>query len=672
MTALPSCLLIANRGEIAVRIARTCRALGIRAVAVHSAADAGAAHVRACDQAVALAGAEPSAGYLDGAQLIAAARAAGAQAIHPGYGFLAENAAFAQACAAAGLTFVGPSPAAIRAMGDKIAAKALAAEAGVPVVPGIAEGGGGLEALAEAARTLAFPLLVKASAGGGGRGMRIVERPEALPEALALARREAEAAFGDGRLLVERYVASPRHVEVQVFGDRQGNALHLFERDCSVQRRHQKLIEEAPAPGLSEATRRGLHEAALQLVRRIGYDNAGTVEFVLDAGSREFFFLEMNTRLQVEHPVTEAILASVPGGLDLVEWQIRVAAGQPLPLAQAAIRPAGWAIEARINAEDAADGFRPQTGRIAGLALPEGPGIRVDAGLAEGQAVTPFYDSLLAKVIAWGPDRATALARLERALGETALLGVTTNAAFLRRVLRDEAFAAGVMTTHLLAERWPEGWRPAPEPLEPAAAALVLRGRPAPADSPWSSLAGWRLGAAAGLAARSPVVLLDPAGERRAFWLALGAGRATLQPLDESAPPLAVTFAVEGERLTVGHEGRTTAWRFRVEGETLHLDGGAGWRPWRAPTGLAAWTKPRAQAADGEGSVRAAGPGLVASVEVAAGDPVEPGTPLVVVESMKLFQTVRAGLTGRVAAVACRAGQAVAAGDLLVEIEAGE
>ncbi|MEX2629072.1 MAG: biotin carboxylase N-terminal domain-containing protein [Tistlia sp.] len=669
--ALPRCLLIANRGEIALRIARTCRALGIRSVAVHAAADAGAPHVGACDAAVALEGPEPASGYLDGAQLIRAALASGAGAIHPGYGFLAENADFAEACAAAGLLFVGPSPAAMRALGDKIAAKRLAADAGVPVVPGVEEGPGvapGDAGLVAAAGALGFPLLVKASAGGGGRGMRIVERPEALAEAVAQARREAEAAFGDGRLLVERYVASPRHVEVQVFGDRHGGAVHLHERDCSVQRRHQKLIEEAPAPGLEAKTRRALHEAALKLVRRIGYDNAGTVEFVLDAGTGAFFFLEMNARLQVEHPVTEAILAESTGGLDLVEWQIRVAAGQPLPLAQEALRPCGWAIEARLNAEDAADDHRPQTGRIVALALPGGPGIRVESGVAEGQAVTPYYDSLLAKVIAHGPDRATALARLRQALGETLLLGVTSNAAFLRDVLGDEAFAAGAVTTHLLAERFPGGWRAPEEPLEAAAAILALRAGPRPGASPWSALAGWRLGAAAGLAGRSPVVLLDAKGERRAFWLTLSAGEARIEEIGAEAPPLVLRYALAGERLALAHEGRSLAFRFRVEGETIDLEGGAGWRRFRALEGLAAWRRAAPQAA-GEGQVRAAGPGLVASLEVAPGDRVEAGTPLVVIESMKLFQTLRAGLAGRVTAVACAAGQPVGAGDLLVEIE---
>ncbi len=685
MTGLPSCVLIANRGEIAIRVARTCRALGIRSVAVHSAVDAGAPHVRACDAAVALGGAEPAAGYLDGAQLIEAARRAGAEAIHPGYGFLAENAGFAEACAAAGLSFVGPSPAAIRAMGDKIAARRLAAEAGVPVVPGVEEEAGGDDAaLAAAAADLGLPLLVKASAGGGGRGLRVVERQEALAGAIAEARREAQAAFGDGRLLVERYVAAPRHVEVQVFGDRHGNLVHLFERDCSVQRRHQKLLEEAPAPGLSETTRRALHEAALTLARAIGYDNAGTVEFVLDAESGAFFFLEMNTRLQVEHPVTEAILsAAAPGGLDLVAWQLRVAAGQPLPLTQEQLRPSGWAVEARLNAEDPADDHRPQTGRLAGVAWPEGPGLRVEAGVAAGQAVTPHYDSLLAKLVAWGPDRATALARLGAALEETALSGIATNAAFLAEVLRTRAFAEGRPTTHLLAEAFPEGWAPEPAPLEPLAAALAAAllpegpGQGDAAASPWHSLSGWRLNADAGVAARRALVLRDPEGDRRQSWLTLEPGRARLEPLHVGEPPeetgaLTAAYRLEGERLSLDDGTCRASWRLRRDGPDLHLHAAGAWRGWRLLSGLEAWRAPAAAAAAGEGALRAPGPGLVASVEVVEGDTVAAGQPLLVLESMKLFQTLRASLAGRVAAVACRPGQPVAAGDLLIEIAAEE
>ena len=516
-------LLIANRGEIACRIARTCRRLGLASVAVHSAADAGARHVREADEALALEGDAPAGGYLDGGQILDAARRSRADAIHPGYGFLAENAEFAAACEAAGLRFVGPPAAVIREMGDKARARGLARAAGVPVVPGVEESdalpGERDEALCAAAAGLEYPLMVKACAGGGGRGLRQVDTPGALAGAIAEARAEARAGFGDDRLIVERLIERPRPVEVQVLGDRHGRILHLHERDCSVQRRHQKLVEECPAPGLAPATRDGLHRAALALAHAIGYQGAGTVEFVLDPRSEAFWFLEMNTRLQVEHPVTEGVL-----GIDLVEWQIRIAAGEPLTLDPAALAPRGWAMEARINAEDPAAAFRPAAGTVVAWRAPVGEGVRVDAGIDTGDRVAPHYDPLLAKVIALGRDRAEAARRLAGALDELVLAGVDSPAAFLADLVRTPAFLGGEVSTAFIEDHFPGGWQPdpAPEALARVAAAWV----PFPDSTdggtdrgPWRTLRGLRLLAPAGRPGRWHVLLEDDRGARHALWL---------------------------------------------------------------------------------------------------------------------------------------------------------
>src|SRR6266568_3495031 len=432
-------ILIANRGEIACRIIRTARRMGIATVAVYSEADAGALHVAIADEARLIGPPPARESYLDIAAVIAAARDSGAAAVHPGYGFLSENAEFAEACAEAGLVFIGPPPEAIRAMGSKAAAKALMEAHGVPVVPGYhgAEQDDG-RLVAEAER-IGFPVMIKASAGGGGRGMRIVGAAGEFAAALDGARREAVGAFGDDRMLIERYLAAPRHIEVQVFGDTHGNAVHLFERDCSIQRRHQKIVEEAPAPGLDPARRAAMGKAALAAARAVGYVGAGTVEFIVptDKQSRDaFYFMEMNTRIQVEHPVTEAVT-----GVDLVEWQLRIAAGEPLALRHKEIARSGHAIEVRLYAENPARDFLPAIGTVRALHLPEGEGVRVDSGVREGDRVSPFYDPMIAKLIAWGEDRATARARLLRALADTALFGVTTNLAFLARVVADPDFA---------------------------------------------------------------------------------------------------------------------------------------------------------------------------------------------------------------------------------------
>jgi 3-methylcrotonyl-CoA carboxylase alpha subunit len=492
-------ILIANRGEIACRIARTARRMGVRTVAVYSEADRGALHVSMADEAVAIGPAPARESYLVAERLIDAARATGAQAIHPGYGFLSENAEFAEACASMGLVFIGPPAAAIRAMGDKAAAKAIMEKAGVPVVPGYHGKDQSEARLLKEAKRIGFPVLIKPSAGGGGKGMRIVTEPAGFAAALAAAKREAMAAFGDDRVLLERYLTKPRHIEVQVFGDRGGKLVHLFERDCSIQRRHQKVIEEAPAPGLSDAQRRRMGEVAVSAARAVGYVGAGTVEFILEGDA--FYFMEMNTRLQVEHPVTEAIT-----GLDLVEWQLRVAAGEPLPLQQDQITCRGHAIEARLYAEDPQRNFLPSTGRLTVLKPPAGTGIRVDTGVRAGDAVSVHYDPLIAKLIVWGEDRDTAARRLSQALADYRVGGLAANREFLYRLSRHPAYRAGEIDTGFIdrhrAELIPP---PAPAPAAALAAASLIcvlaqaqasqefaaaLGEP---QSPWYRRNGWRL-----------------------------------------------------------------------------------------------------------------------------------------------------------------------------------
>jgi 3-methylcrotonyl-CoA carboxylase alpha subunit len=492
-------ILIANRGEIACRIARTARRMGVRTVAVYSEADRGALHVTLADEAVAIGPAPARESYLVAERLIDAARATGAQAIHPGYGFLSENAEFAEACASMGLVFIGPPAAAIRAMGDKAAAKALMEKAGVPVVPGYHGEDQSEARLLKEAKKIGFPILIKPSAGGGGKGMRIVTEPADFAAALAAAKREATAAFGDDRVLVERYLTRPRHIEVQVFGDRGGKLVHLLERDCSIQRRHQKVIEEAPAPGLSDAQRRRMGDVAISAARAVGYVGAGTIEFIAEGDT--FYFMEMNTRLQVEHPVTEAIT-----GLDLVEWQLRVAAGEPLPLEQDQILRHGHAIEARLYAEDPQRDFLPSTGRLTVLKPPSGSGIRVDTGVRAGDAVSVHYDPLITKLIVWGEDRDAATRRLTQALADYRVGGLVTNREFLYRLSRHPAYRAGEVDTGFI-DRHRSELIPAPVPAPAAAlaAASLIRvlaqarasrefaaasGDP---HSPWPRRDGWRL-----------------------------------------------------------------------------------------------------------------------------------------------------------------------------------
>jgi acetyl-CoA carboxylase biotin carboxylase subunit len=495
-------ILVANRAEIAIRVIRACQELGIQTVAVYSDADDGAPHVRAADEAVHLGASAPGESYLNIQKIIAAAKQAGAQAIHPGYGFLSENAGFAEAVTASGLTFIGPPASAIRAMGDKAESKISMKAAGVPTIPGV-EGLADPKEFGAAAQALGYPVLVKAAAGGGGKGMRVVQSAEEMAEAVAAARRESLNAFGDDRLLLEKYLEKAHHIEFQVLGDQHGNLLQLFERECSIQRRHQKIIEETPSPVLDDDLRARMGAAALAAARAVGYTNAGTVEFIVDPASHNFYFLEMNTRLQVEHPITELVV-----GLDLVQWQIHIAAGEALPFTQADLTQRGHAIECRLYAEDPSNGFLPGTGQLLALVEPRGPGIRLDSGVTTGSQVSHFYDPLLAKLIVHAEDRPAAIRRMQAALRQLVVQGLTTNVDFLQAVLAHPDFQTGSVTT-----RWVEtvfdDWRPAPEPpieaLIAAALAENLLSQSQLSDpsvstspdpySPWKTPNGFRMGA---------------------------------------------------------------------------------------------------------------------------------------------------------------------------------
>jgi 3-methylcrotonyl-CoA carboxylase alpha subunit len=635
-------LLVANRGEIACRVMRTAKALGLDTVAVHSGIDARARHVRQADLAVNLGGAKPADSYLAGERIIAAALATGAQAIHPGYGFLSENAAFAEAVAAAGLIFVGPPAAAIRAMGSKSAAKALMTDAGVPLVPGYHGEDQSLATFRDAAARIGYPVLLKATAGGGGKGMKIVDREADLAEGLASAQREALSAFGDARMLVEKYVLQPRHVEIQVFADGHGHCLYLNERDCSIQRRHQKVIEEAPAPGLTPESRRAMGEAAVQAAQAIGYVGAGTVEFLLDARG-DFFFMEMNTRLQVEHPVTEAIT-----GLDLVAWQLRVAAGEALPLTQAQVPLHGHAIEVRLYAEDTDQGFLPASGTLQLYREPAaGPGRRVDSGVEEGDEVSPFYDPMLAKLIAWGDSREQARQRLLAMLDETAVGGFATNLAFLQRLLAHPAFAAAELDTGFI-ERHRDALLPAPCELPEAfwtlAAQAWLATLPAAADptSPWASRQGWRLGG-------PPLVSLRLAcrGEVRPVTL-----------------PGSSAVELSGDRLHWHADDIRQSARLYRRGQVLFLE-------WQDRFESVTWADPLAEVARqaDAGGLTAPMNASVVAVSVAVGDSVDAGTPLVVLEAMKMEHSIRAPRAGVVTALFCSPGELVDEGTALVELE---
>ncbi len=643
-------ILIANRGEIACRIIRTARRMGISSVAVYSDADTHALHVRQADEAVHIGPSPAAESYLAGDRIIEAAQRTRAEAIHPGYGFLSENPGFVEAVEAAGLSFIGPSAASIRAMGLKDAAKRLMEKAGVPVVPGYHGEDQALVLLATKAREIGYPVLIKARAGGGGKGMRRVERPDDFAEALAAARREAKAAFGDDAVLVEKCVDRPRHIEVQVFGDDHGNLVHLYERDCSAQRRHQKVIEEAPAPGMSAEMREAMTGAAVAAARAIAYSGAGTIEFIVDAsqGLRpdRFWFMEMNTRLQVEHPVTEMVT-----GIDLVEWQLRVAAGEKLPLAQDGIRLAGHAFEARIYAEDPARGFLPATGTLHHLRFPRaGPAatsIRVETGVREGDSISPFYDPMIAKLVAHGADRETALGALVEALEKTELAGSVVNTAFLAALARDTDFAAGDVDTGLIARKQDALTHTAePSPAVVAAAALAASGAavdPASPD-PWSALTGY----------------------------------AHFHPLTRQ-----VDLERDEEEVKVGLTARPDG-RFVAElagAGTVVVDG-----PQASTSRVASWPghvtvfeaavahtfsvpDPEAEAeSPGGDSLRAPIPGLVKLVRAIGGEAVTKGQPLLVLEAMKMEHTIAAPHDGVIAEIAAQ-GTQVSEGTLLVRFE---
>jgi acetyl-CoA/propionyl-CoA carboxylase biotin carboxyl carrier protein len=658
-------VLVANRGEIAVRVIRTLNALGIASVAVYSDADAGARHVREAGEAIRLGPAPAAESYLDSERLLAAATAAGAQAVHPGYGFLAENAGFARACAAAGLTFIGPPPEAIEAMGDKISAKARVAAAGVPVVPGAGRPGMSDADLAGAAEGVGYPLLIKPSAGGGGKGMRLVRSAAELGEALAGARREARAAFGDDTLLLERYIQRPRHIEIQVLADAHGHTVHLGERECSLQRRHQKIIEEAPSPLLDGARRAAMGAAAVEAARSVGYVGAGTVEFIVPGDAPgDFYFMEMNTRLQVEHPVTELVT-----GLDVVELQIRVAAGEALPFGQSDVRLTGHAAEARIYAEDPARGFLPTGGTVLALREPAAPHVRVDSGLAAGMAVTSAYDPMLAKVIAWGADRESALRRLDAALAGTAVLGVTTNVAFLRALLAQPDVAAGRLDTGLIERHLDELTTAAvpDEVLAAAALARLLAREPAgPVIDPWDIPDGWRPGASAWTRLR-----LACAGRETTEVRVRGRAGAGAEVGVGGAGPVPTRAELRDGELLLGYEGRTgryaCAWQ----------DGAAGRGVlWLARDGRA-WAvreEPRLTlrgdaAAAADGTVASPMPGTVLAVHVSEGQRVTSGQPLLIVEAMKMEHTVTAPVDGTVAKLTVRPGQQVAMDEILAIVE---
>ncbi len=634
-------LLVANRGEIACRIFRSARRLGLETVAVYSEADRHALHVQQADQAVCIGPAEATASYLDQQAVLQAALDTGADAIHPGYGFLAENAGFARACQQAGLVFVGPPPEVIVRMGEKHAARQVAEQAGVPVLPGTCEASADAVWLRKQALELGLPLMLKPVAGGGGKGMRRVERVEELDEALAAAMREAEAAFADPRLLLERYLHRPRHVEVQVLADGHGHAVHLYERDCSLQRRHQKIIEESPAPGLDDDIRRALGEAALKLVHATGYTGAGTVEFLLDDDG--WYFMEMNTRLQVEHPVTEAVT-----GVDLVAWQLRIAAGQPLTLQQEALACRGHALELRLCAEDPARGFLPQTGRIRCLRWPELPGLRVDTGFRAGDDVTPYYDSLLAKLIVHADDRPAALGLARQALEGLELHGVVSNRQALLQLLREPIFVEGRMHVQWL-DSHPQ-----------AVAAEVL-----PVESALTALALWHV-------RHSPFPPLSVNGPPR--WLfhwqvdgrvhsvelvALAAGWRVR--LDDAAPVPA--RLLQPEPLLLELAGRTSRWQVEALPTGWLVSQGA-----RRLEVMPASSETTGQA-QGAQTLRAPMPGQVLECRVRAGDAVQPGDVLVVLEAMKMEHQLLADRKAAVAAVKVAVGDRVEEGQTLLELK---
>jgi len=666
-------ILIANRGEIACRIAKTAKRLGIRVVAVYSETDAKARHVALADEAWCVGPATARESYLRGDAIIEAAVKSGAQAVHPGYGFLSENEDFATACEKAGLVFIGPPASAIRAMGSKSAAKTLMEKAGVPLVPGYHGERQETEFLLGRSDAIGYPVLIKAAAGGGGKGMRVVEKSEDFAEALASCRREAKASFGDDHVLVEKYLSRPRHIEIQVFADAKGRCVSLFERDCSVQRRHQKVLEEAPAPGMNPERRRAMGEAAVAAAKAVGYVGAGTVEFIANQDG-SFYFMEMNTRLQVEHPVTEMIT-----GLDLVEWQLRVAAGQPLPLAQEGLAIHGHSIEARVYAENPAKNFLPSTGTLRHLRSPEaiefevGPGaapaaVRIDSGVREGDAISPYYDPMIAKLIVWGETREVALARMAAALGEFEVVGVTTNIEFLGRIVKSRAFSSGDLDTGLIErnrkELFPGVSALRDDVLATAAFAEMSRGEAMAREralgsgdpnSPWHLVDSWRMNDT------SHHALVFSEGKQHTavtVWQA-ASGYRLRTPSGE--------FALSGE---AGPDNRV---RLRLEGRSVSARAvriGTEWNIFLAGEQHRLALRDELHELESEdhgGSLAAPMPGKVIAVLVKKGTRVEKGAPLVILEAMKMEHTITAPRSGRVAEIRYAAGEQVDEGvDLLI------
>ena len=660
-------ILIANRGEIAVRVARTARRMGIRTVAVYSDADARALHVEACDEAYRLGPPPPRESYLDGAKVIAIAKASGAQAIHPGYGFLSENEAFAEQCERAGIVFIGPPPAAIAAMGSKSAAKTIMEKAGVPLVPGYHgddQDAGGLHAQAD---RIGYPVLIKATAGGGGKGMKVAASSREFAAALASAQREAKASFGDDRVLVERYLTSPRHIEIQVFADTHGNAIHLFERDCSVQRRHQKVLEEAPAPGMTRARRDEMGEAAVAAAKAIGYVGAGTVEFIAEQDGR-VYFMEMNTRLQVEHPVTEMIT-----GLDLVEWQLKVAAGEKLPLAQHEVRMRGHAIEARLYAEDPARGFLPSIGRIVHWRMPRtGANVRVDTGFRAGDQVSPYYDPMLGKLIVWAEDRDRACVAMAVALRQCEVAGVTTNLEFLERVVTHEAFARANLDTGLIDKHRDALLSPLPAtPARALVAAAVAeyfaigdaRASAAAASSdphsPWNAQDGWWPNRAP-LGTTLRFADGDVEHDVRVVPDTRGALRVVFEGADST-----VTAARQDGRVVIDDGTSRYDVSIASAGDERHVFVAGARRRLRLVDPLAQSGEEEAHA----GHLMAPMSGAIVAVFVKPGDKVEKGAPLCVLEAMKMEHTIFAPAAGVVTAVNCAVGDRVSEGADLVDLD---
>ncbi|PZS37921.1 MAG: acetyl/propionyl-CoA carboxylase subunit alpha [Pseudonocardiales bacterium] len=637
-------VLVANRGEIAVRVIRTLRAMGLRSVAVYSDADAGARHVRDADVAVRLGPAPAVASYLSIDAILDAAARTGAQAVHPGYGFLSENPAFARACARAGLIFVGPPAAAIEAMGDKIRAKVTVAAAGVPVIPGSDGPACDDDALAVAADALSYPVLLKPSAGGGGKGMRVVRRAQDLPEAIAGSRREARSAFGDATLLVERFIATARHIEIQVLADVHGAAVHLGERECSLQRRHQKIVEEAPSVLLDAATRARMGQCAVAVAQAVGYTGAGTVEFIVPADTPDqFFFLEMNTRLQVEHPVTELIT-----GLDLVAYQLRIAAGEPLGLCQDDVAADGHAVQARIYAEDPAHGFLPTGGPVLQFREPAGLGVRVDSGLRVGDTVGSDYDPLLAKIIAHGPDRDTALRRLDAALAQTSILGLGTNVGFLRDLLADTDVRAGKLDTGLVERRKPPSVELPVQVVAAAALRLLLALEPTgPVVDPFELPGGWRIGEPAWTrwrvqASGNEPVEVRTRGRSASAELVVGEGAPTCASARWDDGDLVVTLDQITRRYTCAIDG-TVMWLGR-DGHSWELRE-------QQPLDAARPSEPGAG-----GAVRTPMPGTIIAVDVVEGQQVTAGARLLVLEAMKMEHVLTAPIDGVVRELRARPG----------------